>query len=92
MEVKSSIRVIKDPDLEPYFIQLDDYCYAAHKTIIAQESGKEYSQALGFYKNLDTCLKAIAKDQVMARSYDSLKEYINEYRNIVSRLDKFGEL
>jgi len=92
MEVKTSLKFIRDPLLEPYFIQLDDYCYAVHKTIVAQESGKEYSQALGFYKSIDGCLRAISRDKVMAKSYNSLREYIDEYKSIVSRLDKFGEL
>ena len=60
----TGIRFIKDPALEPYYIQLDDYCYAVQEIIIAQESGKEYQNTLGFYTNFSNCLKAIAKDKV----------------------------
>ena len=42
-EKKTYTRYLKDPILEPYYIQLDDYGYVLHKGIIAEESGKEYS-------------------------------------------------
>lgn len=87
-EKSSGIRYIKDPILEPYFIQLDDYCYTVQKIITAVESGKEYQQTLGFYNTLGGCLKAIAKNETGSKSYKSLKEYIEEYNQIVTRLEK----
>lgn len=83
----SGIRYIKDPALEPYFIQLDDYCYAVQKTIVAAESGKEYQQNVGFYSTLTGCIKSIAKNEANSRCYESLQEYINQYEQIVSRLE-----
>jgi hypothetical protein len=79
-------RYIKDPLLAPYYIQLDDYCFGVHKAITAEESGKEYHQTLGFYKNLSSALSAIAKDEVMGKNYDSIKNFIEEYNNIINRI------
>lgn len=83
----SNLKLIKDPLIEPYFIQLDDYCYALHKSITAVESGKEYQQNIGFYSNLANCIKAMAKDESMKKSYNSLREYLDEYNSIVKRLE-----
>lgn len=88
----TGIRYIKDPALEPYFIQLDDYCYAVQEIIVAQESGKEYQNTLGFYSDFGSCLKAIAKSKVKKSSYESVKEFLEEYNKIIKRLESITEL
>ena len=88
----TGIRYIKDPVLEPYFIQLDDYCYAVQEIIVAQESGKEYQNTLGFYSDFGSCLKAIAKSEVKKGSYESIKEFLEEYNKIVKKLESITEL
>ena len=88
----TGIRFIKDPVLEPYFIQLDDYCYAVQEIIVAQESGKEYQNTLGFYSDFGSCLKAIAKSEVKKGSYESIKEFLEEYNKIVKKLESITEL
>ena len=85
-ESKQYTRYIKDPLIEPYYIQLDDYCYAVQKGITAEESGKEYQQTLGYYKTLGAALEAMAKDEAMSISYDTIQEFINQYNKIVGRL------
>lgn len=87
-ESKQYTRYIKDPLLEPYYIQLDDYCYAVQKGIIAGESGKEYQQTLGYYTSLSNALQAIARDEAMSVSYDTIQEFINTYNQIINRLSK----
>ena len=87
-ESKQYTRYIKDPLIEPYYIQLNDYCYAVHKGIIAEESGKEYQQTLGYYKNLGSALDAIAKDEAMKISYSTIQDYITQYNQIVNRLSQ----
>ena len=87
-ESKQYTRYIKDPLIEPYYIQLDDYCYAVQKGIIAEESGKEYQQTLGYYATLGKALEAIAKNEAMSISYDTIQEYIDNYNQIVGRLTK----
>lgn len=88
----TGIRFIKDPALEPYYIQLDDYCYAVQEIIIAQESGKEYQNTLGFYTSFGSCLKAIAKDKVKKQSYVSVKEFLEEYNRIINQLESVTNL
>jgi hypothetical protein len=83
----TTTRYIKDPVISPYYIQLDDYCFGVHKTIVAEESGKEYHQTLGFYKSLSNALSAIAKDKTMSQSYDTLKDFMNEYNDITNRIN-----
>ena len=87
-ESKQYTRYIKDPLIEPYYIQLDDYCYAVQKGITAEESGKEYQQTLGYYTSLGTALDAIARDEAMSISYDTIQDYINNYNQIVNRLSQ----
>ena len=83
----TTTRYIKDPSISPYYIQLDDYCFGVHKAITAEESGKEYHQTLGFYKTLSNALSAIAKDEAMSKSYDTLQGFISEYNDIINRIN-----
>ena len=87
-EKKTYTRYLKDPILEPYYIQLDDYGYVLHKGIIAEESGKEYSQVIGYYNNLAGALKALAKNDTMNKSYDSLQEFISHYESVINKLNQ----
>jgi hypothetical protein len=86
---KSNLRFIKDPKIEPYYIQLDDYCYIAQKSTYS-EAGHEYQNTIGHYSSLGLCLEAIARDDAKSRSYDSLREFVesfeaksNELKNII---------
>lgn len=77
---KSNLRFIKDPALEPYYIQLDDYCYIAQKSTFS-EAGKEYQNTIGHYGTLSGCLEAIARDDAKSESYDSLREFVERFEN-----------
>jgi oligoendopeptidase F len=58
------------------------------KGITAGESGKEYQQTLGYYTSLSNALEAIARDEAMSVSYDTIQEFINTYNQIMNRLSK----
>ena len=75
---KSNLRFIKDPALEPYYIQLDDHCYIAQKSTYS-ESGKEYQNTLGHFGKLSGCIEAIARDDAKSRSYDSIREFVERF-------------
>ena len=75
---KSNLRFIKDPVLEPYYIQLDDHCYIAQKSTFS-EAGKEYQNTIGHYGKLGICLEAIARDSAKSQSYNSLKEFVERF-------------
>jgi len=79
------MKFIKDPVLEPYFIQIDDLNYSAYHKIIP-DSGIPYDSCIGHFKNLATALERVAEHQVRQKSYDSLKDYIIELKNIKNEL------
>jgi hypothetical protein len=87
-EKKTYTRYLKDPILDPYFIQLDDHGYVLHKSITAEDSGKEYSQVIGYYSNLAYALKALAKNEVMSINYNSLQEFISSYETVINKLNQ----
>ena len=82
---KSNLRFIKDPTMEPYYIQLDDYCYIAQKSTFS-EAGKEYQNTIGHYGTLGACLEAIARDDAKSQSYDSLRGFVERFENKVQEL------
>lgn len=79
------MKFIKDPVLEPYFIQVDDLNYSAYHQIIP-DSGIPYDSCVGHFKNLASALERIAEHQVRQKSYDSIKEYIEELKSIKNEL------
>jgi hypothetical protein len=81
---KSNLRFIKDPAMSPYYIQLDDYCYIAQKSTYS-EAGKEYQMTLGHFGTLSGCLEAMARDEAKSQSYNSLKEFVNQYESIYEK-------
>jgi hypothetical protein len=87
-EKKTYTRYLKDPVLEPYYLQLDDYGYVLHKSITAGESGNDYSQVIGYYNSLAGALKALAKNDTMSKNYDSLKNYIDSYESVINKLNQ----
>ena len=90
-EKGSTLRFLTDPALGNYQIQLDDHCYIAQK-ITTSDSGKEYVNILGHFGNLNTALKAIATDELKSVSYESLKDFLNQYETITKRLENLTEL
>lgn len=78
---------IKDPLLGEYFIQIDEYNYSAYKTIMP-DSGTPYDSCIGHFGNIGGALKKIADNTMKGKSYDSIKEYINEYESILNKFNK----
>jgi len=83
---KQYTRYIKDPLLDPYVIQLEDHCFSVHKVTIAEESGKEYSQNIGYYNSFEAALQAIARTETKSYSYESIKDFIDSYDKITNKL------
>lgn len=78
---------IKDPLLGDYFIQIDEYNYSVFKTIMP-DSGTPYDSCIGHFGNIGGALKKIADNTMKGKSYDSIKQYISEYKSI---LNEFNE-
>lgn len=85
---KEYTRFINDPLMDPYFISMDDNCMTVNIKVIPDsrysDSGKEYTKIVGHYSNLGSALKSIAKDKANSKSYESLKDYIEEYHNVIN--------
>jgi hypothetical protein len=90
VEKESSIKTITDPNLEPFFIALDPYCFILTEKIIPDpkftKNGKPYDKVVGHYKLFISCLETAAKLKANSKSYDTLKEYLEEYKKIVETL------
>ena len=86
----STARIISDPSMEPYFISVDDYCYTLKQKITPTytDSVKEYIQDVGHYSNMDSAIKKVMKLKVNTKSYNSLKEFITEYKQIQQLITK----
>jgi uncharacterized protein YutD len=87
---KEYTRTITDPLMEPYFITVDDKCMTVNIKIMPDarytDSGKEYNKIIGHYSNITSALKSIAKDKTNSQSYDSLHNYVQEYKSITEKL------
>ena len=79
---------IKDPELEPYFIRIDEYNYSVYKEVISCDSGQPYDTVIGHCSNLSGALKCIADDTMRHTVVNTVKEYLNEYENVTNKLNK----
>ena len=79
------MQFIKDPALGQYFIQVDDLNYSAFVKI-TPDSGIPYDSSIGHFSNLGKALERIAEHKVRQQSYDTIKEYIEELKNIKNEL------
>jgi len=82
---KSNLRFIKDPALEPYYIQLDDYCYIAQKATYS-DTGNEYQSTIGHYGTLSSCIEAIARDDAKSHNYNSIREFVERFETTAAKL------
>lgn len=85
-----STKTIMDPSLEPYFISMDEYCYTVKQKVIPtySENKKEYFQDVGHYTDFGSVIKKIIKLKTNSRSFSSLKEYLQEYKQIQESITK----
>jgi len=79
------MKFINDPALGDYFIQVDDLNYSAFIKIIP-DSGIPYDSLVGHFSNLGRALEKIAEHRVRQKSYDTIREYIEELKVIKNEL------
>ncbi len=89
-EQLSSLSLIKDEVMEPYFIGRDNHCYTVYENVVSSETpGNTYLKTHGHHSNLDSCIKSIAKLKVHKRKeFNSLQEYLGEWVNIQEQFNK----
>ena len=92
-----SYTTIKDENLEPFFIQKDQYCYTVFENVnpqgkraIKSKTGKAYIKSVGHYGNFGSAVKAICKEKLNQdeKEYSSVKEYLSEWENIQENINK----
>lgn len=91
-EALSSMILIKDPLIEPFFIGKDAYNYTVYQTVYPGENKggrgrktrtKESIKPISHHSNFAACLSSIAKLKVDDRSvYNSLSEYVTEWTRV----------
>jgi hypothetical protein len=88
---KEYTRTVSDPQMEPYFITMDDNCITVNIKVMPDarysDSKKEYVKVIGHYSNMASALKSIVMQKVNGKSYDSLTSYIEEYKNTTEKLN-----
>jgi len=94
MSKESTITIIKDPLMEPFYVSRDSHCYTVYENVTpdaryteGNKPGKDYSKVVGHYSSFGGSLSRIAKEQINLKSeYNSIREYLTEYNNIENKL------
>jgi len=79
-------RVLTDPKLAPYSLQMDQYCYAVLKEVKAKKSGRVRSTTLGYTDDISKSLEIIKQDAMRDENYTSLEEYIDKMATLINKL------
>jgi len=87
--------IIKDPNLEPFYISKDKYCYTVIELITPTRTRSKstkvkepYEKAIGHYTHLNQAIKAIAKGRLDSppKLYESVKDYLMESERLNNEL------
>jgi hypothetical protein len=83
----SNTIIIRDPFLEPFYIQKDTYCYTVMEDATPDQrytdSVKKIQKTIGYYSTLGNCLKRISGLKINNKQeYNSITEYISEWKEI----------
>lgn len=100
MSKESTITIIKDSLMEPFYVSRDSHCYTVYENITPDarytennKPGKDYSKVVGHYSSFGSCLARISKEQVNLKSqYDSIKGYLTEFRKIETNLKQLTNI
>jgi len=85
--VDTNIKVLTDPRLHPYSLQMDQYCYAVFKEVKARGTGKSRKVSLGYTTDIEKCFQMIKQDAIRDKDYNNLHEYIDEMTIIIDNLN-----
>ena len=96
---RKSIQVITDPLLEPFFITKDEYSYTVKQNVTSDASHfrakkgtpKTYEKSLYYFTHMDQALNKICELQASTDSFNSLKEYINNYKSISNQIKNYTD-
>jgi len=95
-EKETSNKSINDPLIDPYFIEIDQYCYTVSERVTPDPkytaNGKEYKKTIGHYSNFNSCLETIAKHKVNSKEHSTIKGYIKEFNEIKNQLKNLTQI
>ena len=93
---RKSIQTITDPLLEPFFITKDEYSYTVKQNVTSDAShfrskgnAKTYEKTLYYYPTFGAAINKIAELQSNNDNFDSLKEYIENYKLISNQIKNY---
>lgn len=94
----SSVTLIKDPSIEPYFIGRDTNSYTIYETVYPgtntkgrgrKTRTKEAVKTVSFHSNFGSALNSIAKLKVEKRQvYNTINEYVNEWKRVKEEINQ----
>lgn len=92
-----TLQTLTDSKLEPFFITVDEYCYTVKEKVISdvnhfksKGTGKEYEKSLFYFPDLGSALSKIIDLKTGSKDFNSLKEYLNEYKNIKNEIKEYA--
>lgn len=91
-ELSNSI-TIRDPFLEPFYIQKDTYCYTVLEDATPDQrytkSVEKIQKTIGYYASFGSCLRRIASLKTSNKAeYNSISEYIEEWKEIENKINQ----
>jgi hypothetical protein len=97
-QLPSSITMIKDPAIEPYFIGKDANSYTVYETVYPgtnnkgrgrKTRSKEAIKTLSFHSSIGAALNSIAKLKVEKRPmFNTIKEYITAWEQVRDEINQ----
>ena len=101
-QLPSSITVIKDPSMEPYFIGKDSTSYTVYETVYPgtnnkgrgrKTRSKEAVKTLSFHSTISSALNSIAKLKVEKRPvFNTIKEYIAAWEQVRDEINQMRNI
>jgi hypothetical protein len=95
---RKSIQTITDPLLEPFFIKKDEYSFTVKQNVTSDSShfrskgkAKTYEKSLFFYADFARALEKIAQVKAEMGNFDSLEEYIENYKSISINIKNYTD-
>lgn len=91
-------QIIRDPELEPFYIEKDATNYSVYETRISNRGMKgkivkprEINALVGHYTSFQNALRRICKEKFHSKSesYDSIKSYIEDFKNLQTNIESF---
>ena len=85
------LRLMELYDVVDYFVLVEankTHTGKEKKYLFEENKDKVYLKAHGYFTQFENCLNEISKLKINVRNYDSIKEYITEYKRVKEELNQ----